>query len=68
MRYAATLALIAGLLAGTQAARAENLTVGRLLLDCDFSLGGAKAVKGEPPVKAKKATLTRIARHLVCIA
>jgi len=68
MRYAALVALIVGLLGGAQAAHAENLTVGQLLQDCDFNLGKPQTVDGTPPGKAKKATLTRIARHLVCIA
>jgi hypothetical protein len=68
MRYAATLVLMAGLLGGAQTARAENLTVGQLLSDCDFNVGRAQTVKGEPAGTTKKATLTRIARHLVCIA
>ncbi|MEJ2120661.1 MAG: Rap1a/Tai family immunity protein [Alphaproteobacteria bacterium] len=68
MRYAACLALIVGLLGGAQTTRAEDLTVGQLLQDCDFSLGATKTVEGTPPGKGKKVTLTRIARHLVCIA
>jgi len=68
MRYVACLALIVGLLSGTQAARAEDLTVGQLLQDCDFTLGATQTVEGTPPGKGKKVTLTRIARHLVCIA
>ncbi len=68
MRYAACLALIVGLLGGAQTTRAEDLTVGQLLQDCDFSLGATQTVEGTPPGKGKKVTLTRIARHLVCIA
>jgi len=68
MRYAACLALIVGLLGGAQTTRAEDLTVGQLLQDCDFTLGTTQTVDAVPPVKAKKVTLTRIARHLVCIA
>jgi Rap1a immunity proteins len=68
MRYAAFLALIVGLLGGAQTARAEDLTVGQLLQDCNFNLEVAQTVEGVPPGKAKKVTLTRIARHLVCIA
>lgn len=68
MRYAACLALIVGMLGGPQTTRAEDLTVGQLLKDCDFNLGAAQSIEGTPPSKAKKVTLTRIARHLVCIA
>lgn len=68
MRTAACLALIVGLLGGPLSARAENLTVGQLLQDCDFNLGATQTVEGTPPGKGKKVTLTRIARHLVCIA
>jgi hypothetical protein len=68
MRYAACLALIVGLLGGPLSARAEDLTVGQLLQDCDFTLGATQTVEGTPSKKEKKVTLTRIARHLVCIA
>ena len=68
MRYAACLALIVGVLGGPQTTQAEDLSVGQLLQDCDFTLGTTQTVEGVPPGKAKKVTLTRIARHLVCIA
>jgi len=68
MRKSAMVALAVGVLCGAQGSRAEGLTVGQLLQDCDFTLGETQAVKGTPPGKGKKVTLTRIARHLVCIA
>jgi len=67
MRYAGRVLLLAGLMTGAQGASAETFTVAQLLQDCDVRAGPTRSVKAKPG-GAKKATLTKLARHLVCIA